>query len=46
MSDDKLATLDSDGTSTQQRTITTLDIVLEPDATMIHYAEATNAGLL
>ena len=47
MSDDKLATLDNDTTSsTEQSTITALDIVLEPDATMIHHAEAANAGLL
>jgi hypothetical protein len=47
MSDNKLATLDNDTTSTTlQHTITALDIVLEPDATMIQHAEAANAGLL
>jgi hypothetical protein len=47
MSDDKLATLDNDTTSsTQQSTITALDIVLEPDLTMIQHAQAANAGLL
>jgi hypothetical protein len=47
MSENKLATLDNDTTSTTpQHTITALDIVLEPDATMIQHAEAANAGLL
>jgi hypothetical protein len=47
MSDNKLATLDSDTTSTTpQHTITAVDIVLEPDETMIQHAQAANAGLL
>jgi hypothetical protein len=47
MSDNKLANLDNDTTSaTLQHTITALDIVLEPDETMIHHAQAANAGLL
>jgi hypothetical protein len=47
MSDNKLATLDNDTTSTTpQHTITAVDIVLEPDATMIQHAQAANAGLL
>jgi hypothetical protein len=47
MSDNKLANLDNDTTSTAlQHTITALDIVLEPDATMIQHAQAANAGLL
>jgi len=47
MSANKLATLDSDTPlTTPQHTITALDIVLEPDATMIQHAQAANAGLL
>jgi hypothetical protein len=47
MSDNKLATLDNDTpSSTLQHTITAVDIVLEPDETMIHHAQAANAGLL
>src|SRR5579863_1979136 len=47
MSENKLATLDSDRTSsTLQHTITAVDIVLEPDATMIQHAQAANAELL
>src|SRR5450631_4730929 len=47
MSDNKLANLDNDTTSaTLQHTITAVDIVLEPDATMIQHAQAANAGLL
>jgi len=47
MSDSKLATLDNPTTSsTQQHTITAVDIVLEPDETMILHAQAANAGLL
>jgi hypothetical protein len=48
MSDNKLATLDNDTTSTTpaRSTITAVDIVLEPDETMIQRAQAANAGLL
>jgi hypothetical protein len=47
MSDSKFATLDNEKTSaTPQHTITAVDIVLEPDATMIQHAQAANAGLL
>jgi hypothetical protein len=47
MSDNKSATLDTDTTSsTLQSTITAVDIVLEPDETMIQHAQAANAGLL
>src|SRR5580658_10729975 len=47
MPDNKLATLDIDTTATTpQPTITAVDIVLEPDATMIEHAQAANAGLL
>src|ERR1039458_3938078 len=47
MSDNKLATLGNDTTSTApQHTITAVDIVLEPDTTMIQHAQAANAGLL
>jgi hypothetical protein len=42
-----LATLDNDTTSsTLQNTITAIDILLEPDATMLQHAEANNARLL
>ena len=44
---DKLATPGSEGTSSAvQNPITAIDIVLEPDATMIQHAQAANAGLL
>jgi hypothetical protein len=47
MSANKLATLEDDTTSTTlQHTITAVDIVLEPDETMIQHAQAANAGLL
>src|ERR1035438_10831201 len=47
MSGNKLATLDNDtGLRTLTSTITALDIVLEPDETMIQHAQAANAGLL
>jgi hypothetical protein len=47
MSDDRLATIANDTTSsTLQSTITAVDIVLEPDETMIRHAQAANAGLL
>jgi len=47
MSDDKLATLDNDPTSSKLKSsITAVDIVLEPDETMIQQAQAANAGLL
>src|ERR1039457_3604238 len=47
MSGNKLATLDNDtALRTLTSTITALDIVLEPDETMIRHAQAANAGLL
>jgi hypothetical protein len=47
MSTNKLSTLEDDTTSTTlQHTITAVDIVLEPDETMIQHAQAANAGLL
>src|ERR1022692_257701 len=47
MSGNKLATLDNDtALRTLTSTITALDIVLEPDETMIQHAQAANAGLL
>jgi hypothetical protein len=47
MSDVRTAALDNDTTSTTlQHTITAVDIVLEPDATMIQRAHDANAGLL
>ena len=47
MSNDTLSTSEKAGTSsTGQHPITAVDIVLEPDATMIQHAEAANAGLL
>jgi hypothetical protein len=47
MSENKLATLEDDTTSTtKQHTITAVDIVLEPDETMIQHAQAAHAGLL
>jgi hypothetical protein len=43
----KSATLDNDTTSsTPQHTITAVDILLDPDATMIQHAKAANARLL
>ena len=42
-----LATLDNNTTSTTlETTITAIDILLEPDATMLQHAEANNARLL
>lgn len=35
----------SEACSAQQAPVTAIDIVLEPDATMVHHAEATNARL-
>jgi hypothetical protein len=47
MSNDTLTTSDKAGASgTDQHPITAVDIVLEPDATMIQHAQAANAGLL
>ena len=47
MSEDKAATLDNDMTLSQSKnTMTAVDIVLEPDETMIQHAQAANAGLL
>ncbi len=47
MSENKSAALDDDTTSTTlQHPITAVDIVLEPDTTMIQHAQAANAGLL
>ena len=47
MSNDTLSTPEKAGnSSTGQHPITAVDIVLEPDATMIQHAEAANAGLL
>lgn len=47
MSANKLATLDNNATSSApQSTIKAVDIVLEPDATMIQHAQAANAGFL
>jgi hypothetical protein len=47
MSDSRLATLDHDSTSSRlQTTITAVDVVLEPGATMIQQAQAANAALL
>ena len=47
MSANKLATLDNNATSSApQSTIKAVDIVLEPDATMIQHAQDANAGLL
>jgi hypothetical protein len=47
MSDDTLATSEKAGASSaEQHSITAVDIVLEPDATMIQNAQAANAGLL
>lgn len=47
MSNDTLTTAEKAGAaSAAQHPITAVDIVLEPDATMIQHAEAANAGLL
>jgi hypothetical protein len=47
MPDNTLATLDNDTTSTTpQHTITAVDILLDPDATMIQQAKAANDRLL
>jgi hypothetical protein len=47
MANDTLTTPGKAGTSsTTQGPITAVDIVLEPDATMIQNAQAANAGLL
>jgi hypothetical protein len=47
MPDQTLATPEKEGSSsTEQHPITAVDIVLEPDATMIRNAQAANAGLL
>jgi hypothetical protein len=47
MSDNRSATLDNDTTSsTLQNTVTAIDILLDPDATMIERAKAANARLL
>lgn len=47
MSGSKLATLDDDTTSsTLQLAITAVDILLDPDVTMIQHAKAANARLL
>jgi len=47
MSDSRLATLDHDSkSSTLQTTITAVDVVLEPDVTMIQQAQVANAALL
>ena len=40
------ATLDDTTSTTLQNTITAIDILLEPDATMLQHAEANNARLL
>jgi hypothetical protein len=47
MPSDRSATIDNEGISSAAKTtITALDIVLEPDETMIQHAQAANAGLL
>jgi hypothetical protein len=47
MSDDRTATLGNETKpSAAKSTITAVDIVLEPDETMIQHAQAANAGLL
>jgi hypothetical protein len=47
MASETVITPDKSGTSNAaQHTITAMDIVLEPDAAMIHNAQAANAGLL
>jgi hypothetical protein len=47
MTNDKLATAGNEGTARAvQHPITALDILLEPDTTMIRHAQAANAGLL
>ena len=47
MSNDTLTTPEKAGASSaEQHPITAVDVVLEPDATMIQHAQAANAGLL
>src|SRR6202167_4040773 len=47
MSNDTLTTSEkAAASSAEQHPITAVDIVLEPDATMIEHAQAANAGLL
>jgi hypothetical protein len=47
MSNDTVTTAEKAGASSaEQHPITAVDIVLEPDATMIQHAQAANAGLL
>jgi hypothetical protein len=47
MANDTVITAETTGPSrAEQHPITAVDIVLEPDATMIHHAQAANAGLL
>jgi hypothetical protein len=47
MSNDTLTSSETVGASSaDQHPITAVDIVLEPDATMMHHAQAANAGLL
>jgi hypothetical protein len=46
MESDTLATPEKTASSAGQQPITAVDIVLEPDATMIQNAQAANAGLL
>jgi hypothetical protein len=46
MSEDKAASGAKGTSSTEQNPITAIDIVLEPDATMIRHAQDANAGLL
>src|SRR5271168_3763705 len=47
MSNDTLTSAEKTAASSaEQRPITAVDIVLEPDATMIEHAQAANAGLL
>jgi|SRR5579862_3296736 len=46
MPDNRVATVDDITSSTLQHPITAVDIVLEPDDTMIQRAQAANAGLL
>jgi hypothetical protein len=47
VSNDTLTTAEKAGpSSAEQHPITAVDIVLEPDTTMIQHAQAANAGLL
>jgi hypothetical protein len=47
MSNDTLTTPEkAEASSAEQHPITAVDVVLEPDATMIENAKAANAGLL